>query len=285
MTTMPLARNMTSIGRLDIPGGGQISVHDGYAYIGHMKPPHGTSIIDVRNPKDPKLVSTIALPDETSHTHKLRVNGDIMITNVEQNERHALRRGLKLREAEARLSSELGRTPSEAELATALNVPEDLMARVRQNIEHRYKDGGFKVWDVSDKAKPRELAYVRTGGVGVHRFDADERYAYISTEMDGFQGNILVVYDMADPTRPAAVSRWWMPGQNLAAGETPFWAGQRNRLHHAMRFGNELWAAVWYAGVRVIDCSDITNLKTIGEFNYHPPFPEPTHTVVPVPTR
>ncbi|MCC2688038.1 MAG: polymerase subunit sigma-70, partial [Rhizobiaceae bacterium] len=73
MTTMPLARNMTSIGRLDIPGGGQISVHDGYAYIGHMKPPHGTSIIDVRNPKDPKLVSTIALPDETSHTHKLRV--------------------------------------------------------------------------------------------------------------------------------------------------------------------------------------------------------------------
>jgi hypothetical protein len=285
MTTMPLARNMTSIGRLDIPGGGQISVHDGYAYIGHMKPPHGTSIIDVRNPKDPKLVSTIALSDETSHTHKLRVNGDIMITNVEQNERHALRRGLKLREAEARLSSELGRPPSEAELATALNVPEDLMARVRRNIEHGYKDGGFKVWDVSDKAKPRELAYVRTGGVGVHRFDADERYAYISTEMDGFQGNILVVYDMADPTRPAEVSRWWMPGQNLAAGETPFWAGQRNRLHHAMRFGNELWAAVWYAGVRVIDCSDITNLKTIGEFNYHPPFPEPTHTVVPVPTR
>jgi hypothetical protein len=76
-----------------------------------------------------------------------------------------------------------------------------------------------------------------------------------------------------------------MPGQNLAAGETPHWAGQRNRLHHAMRFGKELWAAVWYAGIRVIDCSDIANLKTIGEYNYHPPFPEPTHTVVPVPAR
>src|SRR5690606_36946317 len=99
-----------------------------YAYIGHMKPPHGTSIVDVRDPKNPRLVSTIALPDEASHTHKLRVNGDIMITNVEQNDRHALRRGLKLKEAETRLSSELGRAPSEAELARTLNVPEDLMA-------------------------------------------------------------------------------------------------------------------------------------------------------------
>jgi hypothetical protein len=285
MTNIPLAKNMKSIGRLDIPGGGQIAVHDGYAYIGHMKPPHGTSIVDVCDPKNPKLVSMIELPSEASHTHKLRVCGDVMVTNVEQNDRHALRRGLKLREVEAKLSAELGRAPSETELATALNVPEDLLPRVRQHIEHGYKDGGFKVWDVSDKAKPKELAYVRTGGVGVHRFDADERYAYISTEMDGFQGNILVVYDMADPTRPTEVSRWWMPGQNLAAGETPHWPGQRNRLHHAMRFGNELWAAAWYAGIRVIDCSDIANLKTIGEYNYHPPFPEPTHTIVPVPAR
>jgi hypothetical protein len=76
-----------------------------------------------------------------------------------------------------------------------------------------------------------------------------------------------------------------MPGQNVANGETPHWQGLSHRLHHALRFGDELWAAVWYAGLRVIDASDITKLRTTGAFNYHPPFPEPTHTVAPVPVR
>src|SRR3546814_5138745 len=63
--------------------------------------------------------------------------------------------------------------------------------------------------------------------------------------MAGYVGNILVVYDMREPSRPEEVSRWWLPGQHVAAGETPSWPGQKNRLHHAMRCGDELWAAVW----------------------------------------
>jgi hypothetical protein len=73
-----------------------------------------------------------------------------------------------------------------------------------------------------------------------------------------------------------------MPGQHVAAGEKPFWQGYKNRLHHAMREGNELWAAVWNAGIRVLDISDVTHPKVIGEHDYHPPAPEPTHTVMPV---
>ena len=42
-----LAHNLRRIAHLDLPGGGQVVVHDGYAYIGHMKPPHGTSIVDL----------------------------------------------------------------------------------------------------------------------------------------------------------------------------------------------------------------------------------------------
>jgi hypothetical protein len=285
MTRMPLSKSMRRIGRIDLPGGGQVTVENGYAYIGHMKPPHGTSIVDVRDPANPRLATTIELPNQDSHTHKVRVVGDLMITNVEQNDRHAIRRGLKLKEAQAALQAELGRPPSDAEIAGSLNVPESLLPRLRHVIEHGYGDGGFKVWDISDKSRPREIAYERTHGVGVHRFDMDSRYAYISTEMEGYVGNILVVYDIADPTRPTEVSRWWMPGQHVAGGETPHWSGLRHRLHHAMRFGDELWAAVWYAGLRVIDASDIGHLKTVGSFNYHPPFPEPTHTVVPVPVR
>jgi hypothetical protein len=285
MTTMPLAKNLRRVGRLDMPGGGQVTVADGHAFIGHMAPPHGTSIVDIRDPAQPRLAATIELPNQDSHTHKVRVVGDVMITNVEMNDRHALRRGLKVRDVEAQLRSDLGRPPSDAEIATAINVPERLLPRLRHFVEHGYSDGGFKVWDVSNKAKPREIAYMRTGGIGVHRFDMDSRYAYISTEMEGFVGNILVVYDIADPLRPTEVSRWWMPGQHFAGGETPHWKGLSHRLHHALRFGDELWAAVWYAGFRVIDASDIRRLNTVGAFNYHPPFPEPTHTIAPVPGR
>jgi hypothetical protein len=34
------------VGRLELPGAGQVVVEGHYAYIGHMRPPHGTSIVD-----------------------------------------------------------------------------------------------------------------------------------------------------------------------------------------------------------------------------------------------
>lgn len=285
MADMPLSRNLRRIGHLDLPGGGQVVAADGWAYVGHMKPPHGTSVIDVRDPANPRLVASLDLAGETSHTHKVRVHGDIMIANVEQNDRHALRRGAALIEVEARLAAELGRPASDRELGQALKIPEDLLPRLRHTLANGYADGGFRVYDIADRARPREIAYVRTGGIGVHRFDMDGSYAYISTEMEGYVGNILVVYDLADPSRPTEVSRWWMPGQHVAGGEVPTWKGLSHRLHHALRFGDELWAAVWFAGLRVIDCSDITRLTTVGAYDYHPPFPEPTHTVAPLPFR
>jgi hypothetical protein len=279
----PLARSLRRIGHLDLPGGGQVCVAGGYAYIGHMKPPHGTTIVDVRDPRNPKVAGYIPLVDQRSHTHKVRVAGDIMITNVEQNERHAVRRAGRFEEARAALTARLGRPPGEAEIGAELGVTPDQLRLAREFLARPYAEGGFRVWDVSDKTKPRRLATVRTHGFGAHRFDMDERYAYISTEMDGFVGNILVIYDLEDPARPEEVSRWWMPGQHIAAGEQPSWPGTRNRLHHALRQGDQLWAAVWYAGFRVIDVSDVRAPRTVGGYDYHPPFPEPTHTVMRVP--
>ncbi|NNK12868.1 MAG: hypothetical protein HKP52_01385 [Desulfofustis sp.] len=51
-----VASNVKRLSRLDIPGGGQVEVNGDYAYIGHMTPPHGTSIIDVSDPRKPTLV-------------------------------------------------------------------------------------------------------------------------------------------------------------------------------------------------------------------------------------
>ncbi|HEY7386406.1 MAG TPA: RNA polymerase subunit sigma-70 [Beijerinckiaceae bacterium] len=276
------AHNVRRVGHLDIAGGGQVVIDNrGYAYVGHMKPPHGTTIIDVRDPKNPKVAAEVRLENDRSHTHKVRVVGDLMFTNVEQNDRHFMRKADRLDEVSAKLAGTLGRAPSDAELAAELKVRDEQIAVLREARRNPYRDGGWKIYDISDRAKPELIHYERTSGVGVHRFDVDASYAYISTEMDGYIGNILVIYDLKDPRKPTEVSRWWLPGQHVAGGETPTWRGTSNRLHHAMRVGDELWAAVWQAGIRVIDISDIRKPKTIASHDYHPPVPEPTHTILP----
>ena len=281
----PLASNFKRIARLDMEGGGQVVVQGDYAYIGHMKPPHGTTIVDVSDPAHPKVVSHIELPDMYSHSHKVRVVGDLMIVNSEQNDRHFLRKGSDIPALAAQLESELGRQPGEGEIAERLGVNEADMSTLREAGERGYQDGGFKIYDVSDKAKPRLLTFQKTHGVGVHRFDCDERYAYISTEKEGFHGNILCIYDLSNPEQPEEVSHWWMPGQHLAGGEQPHWAGYKNRLHHTMRLGDRIYASCWHAGFAIIDASDITRPTTIATHDYHPPVLEPTHTIMPVPHK
>jgi hypothetical protein len=245
-----LAHNVKRIAHLDLPGAGQVSVVGNYAYVGHItnRERLGTSILDVSDPRKPKVMSQIFLDDADSHSHKARVVGDIMIVNHERN------------------AGPMGRKAENL-------APE----------KSTYSEGGFKLYDVSDRSRPKLITHHRTGGIGVHRFDMDESYAYISTEMEGYLGNILVIYDIRNPARPEEVSRWWMQGQHTAAGETPTWRGRRNRLHHALRVGDQLWAACWHAGLRVIDVSDIRVPSAIGKYNYHPPFPEPSHTFLPLP--
>lgn len=247
-----LERNVRRLSRLELPGAGQVSVAGKYAYVGHItnKERLGTSILDVSDPRKPRLVSQLQVDEPDSHSHKARVVGDLMIVNVEQNMGPA---GRKAADGAATQSS--------------------------------YGEGGFKLYDVSNRSAPRLITHCKTFGRGVHRFDMDERHAYISTEMEGYVGNILVIYDIRNPARPEEVSRWWMPGQHVAGGEQPTWVGRRNRLHHALRFGDELWAGCWHGGIAVIDVSDIRKPRTLGSYNYHPPFPEPSHTFMPVPQR
>lgn len=270
-----LERNIRRLGHLEIAGGGQVVVQDGYAYVGHMDPPMGTSIIDVRNPANPTVVAHVEPPDHWSHTHKVRVAGDVMITNVEQAKRHFLRKGDKI----AGLRAD---GLSDSQIADQLSVKLSQIPELEEAVKRGYDDGGFRVWDISEKTAPKLLSYIRTHGFGVHRFDMDKNYAYISTEVEGYVGNILVIYDLADPSNPTEVSRWHMPGQHLAGGETPTWTGYGTRLHHAMRSGDELWAAVWNAGYRVLDVSDITDPTVIGSYRFPEAIPEPTHTVMPL---
>src|SRR5688572_22652138 len=82
-----VALNVRRVGHLDIPGGGQVTVRGKTAFVGHIDPPYGTSIVDVADLSRPKLLSTLEVPPQT-HSHKVRVSGDIMVINNENYKRH-----------------------------------------------------------------------------------------------------------------------------------------------------------------------------------------------------
>jgi len=79
---MSQAKGIRQVGFFDCPGGGQVVVEGNTAFIGHMRNPHGTSSVDVADPKNPKLLAKIAMPPGT-HSHKARVGNGIMLTNHE----------------------------------------------------------------------------------------------------------------------------------------------------------------------------------------------------------
>jgi hypothetical protein len=285
--TGALARNVRRVGHLDLPGAGQVNINGRYAYVGHIpnKDDLGTSIVDIADPANPRVVATVNVGDLASHSHKVRVSGDVMVVNHERNMTPVGRRAEQMPGVRRALRESLGREPTRAELAQRLNITEANVVEVEAAEKQPYRSGGFRIYDIADRTKPKLIHHQLTGGNGVHRFDMDERYAYISTEMDGFLGAMLVIYDMRNPAKLEEVSRWWLPGQHIAAGEKPTWSGKRHRLHHALRFGDEMFASCWHGGIRIVDVSDIAKPKTVAYYNYHPPFPEPTHTVMPVPVK
>jgi hypothetical protein len=77
------AATLEPVGYLDLPGGGQIVVDGQYAYVGHMAPPHGTTILDIADPAHPRVIAEIGVPDDI-HSHKVRVVGDVMFVNYER---------------------------------------------------------------------------------------------------------------------------------------------------------------------------------------------------------
>ena len=116
------------------------------------------------------------------------------------------------------------------------------------------------------------MTFWRCAGKGVHRFTFDGRYAYISPEMDGYVGNIVMILDLADPTQPQEVGRWWMPGQWTAGGETPTWKGRQHRCHHPIRAGDRLYVSYWHGGFVILDISDMSKPKFVSGLDWSPPF-------------
>jgi hypothetical protein len=262
------ARNMRIIGYSDQggrPDGVQIMVERGFAYVGHMFS-KGFSVVDVRDPRDPKPANYIAAPAGTWNIH-LQVHGDLLLViNAKDMFAEAA-----FADERAYYRSQVGKVVGTAEVTS------------------RARDwtAGVAVYDISQPATPRRIGFMPVEGGGIHRlWYTGGRWAYASALIDGFTDYIFVTIDMADPRNAHEAGRYWLPGMNQAAGETPSWpATRRYGLHHAIVHGDTAYGAWRDAGLVMMDVADRGAPKLIVHRNWCPPFGGGTHNCLPLPDR
>jgi hypothetical protein len=75
---MARSKNTKLLANIDCSGGGQVWVEGHILYIGHMRHPVRTTIVDVADPTHPTVLARIEMPPGW-HSHKVRVADDIMI--------------------------------------------------------------------------------------------------------------------------------------------------------------------------------------------------------------
>jgi hypothetical protein len=105
----------------------------------------------------------------------------------------------------------------------------------------------------------------------------------MSATPPGFNDRIWVVVDMADPTNPVPVAKWWWPGQWVEGREQPTWPeGKRYAAHHALVAGDRAYLGYDDANLVVLDVSDMTNPKQVDHLAWGG---DATHTCLPLPGR
>ena len=66
---MAVIKGLREIAYVDCKGGGQIEVSGGIAYVGHTEGPESTTIIDVKDTNNPKILETVMCAHSGVHAH------------------------------------------------------------------------------------------------------------------------------------------------------------------------------------------------------------------------
>jgi hypothetical protein len=264
VSTPDHARNISFLGHTDQGGRGdgvQVMVNRGHAYIGHMFS-NGVTVVDVRNPRDPRAVAYVPAPPGTWNLHLQTADDLLLVVNAAN---------LFAAEAFADESNYYGNSVGAAFEGKGAEF-----------------SAGLRVFDISTPAEPREIGFMAVDGVGLHRvWYTGGPWAYASALLDGFTDYMFVTIDMRDPAHPKLAGQWWIEGQHEAAGEQPSWDTKRWRygLHHALVAGDTAYGAWRDGGLTLLDVSDRHKPELIVHKNWSPPFQGGTHSPLPLVDR
>lgn len=257
------AHRMHGIGHTDLGGRGdalQVMVNRGHAYVGHFLSA-GVTVVDVRDPRRPVPVNFLPVHPRCWSMH-LQSHGDLLLVIEEFNFKAVI---------------------SQQEYYAHSIHGLDSSKFGTRGVDY---SAGMRVYDLSDPAAPRAIGFLEVQGMGLHRiWWVGGRYAYASAMLDGYTDHILIVIDLADPTRPVEVGRWWMPGMWAAGGEQRPAGGGRVALHHAVISGTTAYGCWRDGGLTLLDVADPTAPRLIAHRNWSPPFGGGTHSALPLPGR
>ncbi len=275
--------NIHEVGHTDLGGHGDcmhVNVVGDYAFVGHMGGDRvGTSIVDVSDISDPRVVAQIETPVGT-HSHKVQVVDDLLLVNHEKNPAEPASTewsaGLKLYDvSNPRCPKEVGffATPGKGvHRMTYWEPPYAWMSGSGAG----YLDQFLIVADLSDPANPVEVGRwsypgMNVGAGEVRTWPEDRRYANHHALIRGNRAYAtwwdagLMILDVSDVTDPRLVKH--LPFDSAVSGAT----------HTAMPLpGREILIVtdecVEDVGtgiqkhVRVVDISDETNPTVLSTF-------------------
>lgn len=216
-----------------------------YMYCGSFKG-GGWNIMEVTDPANPRLVKWLECCDTTIYTNqstpKIQVADGLMLA--------ALGGGIPLLH---------GTKPGEKNL------------------------GGLQIYDLSDPENPKLLSHWETGtenGIGVHRFMYNGgKYTHLAADCPGYLGMIYRILDISNPVKPMEVARWALPEQlmnSIPDKELPLthydqmdWPSLHGPPYIV---GDKAYLGYAGAGLIILDISEITHPKLIGQLRLQPPF-------------
>jgi hypothetical protein len=159
-------------------------------------------------------------------------------------------------------------------------------------------NGGMRVFDVADPAKPTELAFFDTSGPqsrGVHFVGfIDNRYVSLATGARDFapvspnDDQFLMIVDLQNPKAPREAGRWWLPGMRQGDAGAPLPRLKTDsgyRMHTLLvdpKRPNRAYVGWIDGGVVILDIADKSRPKLVGRLSWYPPDTGFLHTALPL---
>jgi hypothetical protein len=253
------ARNMTLLAHHELDGFGNVGegmsiqlARDGrrVLWLAHESAPKNFTAVDVSDPRAPKIIVQTELPHRDMRSNNLEVVGDLMVVAYQ--------------------TARAGLTPA-----------------------------GVEIFDVGDPGRPRSIAMFDASGPysrGAHHlWFVDGHHVHVSSGAADFtprnakDDQFYRIVDVRRPTKPVEVGRWWLPGTRDGDAEPPparhatFDTGYRTHNTNVYpQRSDRAYLGYIDGGAIILDISDMARPTMLSRWDYHPPYPGFTHTVLPL---
>ena len=182
--------------------------------------------------------------------------------------------------------------------SNSLETVGDILAVAYQTAQPGLQPAGFELFDISVPENPRSITLFDRSGPnsrGVHQlWFTDGEYIHMSSgaadskPTHAKDDQFYQCIDVRNPSKPVEVGRWWLPGTQQGDNVAPpvrhpeFDSGFRpHNTNVYPERPDRVYMGYIDGGLITLDIADKAHPKMIARWDYHPPNPGFTHTVVP----